>query len=140
MTLWHENLHRIIARIDALMPSDEPSNGLIMNYDELRAFQANVRRVIDLLVAAEGGRFSSQGDTLRLRLAGVQSTCTQGPSGLLRNWQTAARRKLEEAADEAAKLRKRIDRLSDSDYRVASAELRAIESEKRMSKPPSVTD
>lgn len=93
MTLWHENLQRIIAKIDAQMPKDKPTTG--DTYEDLRAYQSEVRRVIEQLVEAEGGRFSQQGDTLRLRLAGVQSTCTHGHAGLLRNWQTAARRNLD---------------------------------------------
>lgn len=96
MTLWHENLQRIIAKIDALMPADRPSNGANMaDYEAMLLYQSEVRRVIEQLVEAEGGRFSQQGGTLRLRLAGVQSTCTSGPSGLLLNWQSAARRNLD---------------------------------------------
>ncbi|MBN9232745.1 MULTISPECIES: hypothetical protein [Phyllobacteriaceae] len=96
MTLWHENLHRIIARIDALMPK---TGGLRMEYEELRAYYVDVLKLVEQLVAEEGGRFSWDGDTSRLRLAGIEATYTQEPQGLLRNWQAAARRRLAASDD-----------------------------------------
>ena len=42
------------------------------------------------LVAEEGGRLSHSNGATVIRLAGVQASCTHGPSGLLNNWRRAA--------------------------------------------------
>lgn len=97
MTLWQQNLSRLIARINELMPSEQPANGMYMEYEEFQAHQRKLDAVVKQLVDEEGGRHSRSNGAEVLRLAGLQSSCTTGPHGLLRNWQNAARRKIASA-------------------------------------------
>lgn len=96
MTLWQENLSRLIARIDELMPSEQPAQGHIA-YEEFQAHQRKLDAVVAQLVDEEGGRHSRSNGAEVLRLAGLQTSCTSGPGELLRNWQNAARRKIASA-------------------------------------------
>lgn len=54
-------------------------------------------KIIDDLVKIEGARRGgSTGSAESFKLAGVRTTCTWGPYGLLSNWCTRARRELAE--------------------------------------------
>lgn len=99
MTLWQENLQRLIARIDTEMPAEKPSDGIVLSYEEFRAHQRELDAFILRLVDEEGGRHSNSNGAEVLLLAGVRTSCTTGPAGLLRNWQNAARRKIEARAE-----------------------------------------
>lgn len=64
-----------------------------------RREQAAYRGIVQHLVDHHGGRFTERPpDGNALKLAGIRTTCTSGPAGLLRNWQNAARRRLGEAS------------------------------------------
>ncbi len=103
MTLWQQNLSRLIARINELMPSEQPANGMFLEYEEFRAHQRKLDAVVKQLVDEEGGRHSRSNGAEVLRLAGLQTSCTTGPAGLLRNWQSAALRKIASARGDAAR-------------------------------------
>lgn len=47
------------------------------------------------LALREGGRFDDNWTGARIRLGGITSTCTSGTAGVLRNWQVAARKRLQ---------------------------------------------
>lgn len=94
MTQWHENLLRLVRRIDELMPAEQPVNGMYFDYEEFKAHQRKLDAVVAKIVEEEDGRHSRSSGAEILRLCGVQASCTNGPSGLLRNWQNAALRKL----------------------------------------------
>lgn len=66
-------------------------------YEECRAHDNAARRILASLQNEHGASWSASGPGLYLQLAGVQSSCTSGAAGLLRNWRNAAQRRLDEA-------------------------------------------
>jgi hypothetical protein len=88
-------LERLVDLIEArLAPLDEghdpgaPTEVLVRRIDRNRA--AAVKLIGEL-----GAHYRDVGHECRLRLAGVATTCTRGPYAVLRNWQNAARRRIE---------------------------------------------
>lgn len=85
------DLERLIEKIDAgLAALPQPGRSLETRHEYHKA----ARDLIERLSSEEGARIrrAAGGDTLRL--AGVATSCTHGDAGLLRNWLTAARRRL----------------------------------------------
>lgn len=67
-------------------------------YEACKATESAARKILTALNNEHGGTWNAgrgAGDTLTL--AGVRTSSTGGPQGLLRNWLTAARRRIEEA-------------------------------------------
>ncbi len=95
MTLWQENLTRLIRVIDEKLSKVEPVD--TTDCDAFRRRRAQVEAVLGEM-ATEEGAYYRLGSENRFRLAGLATTCTGGAEGLLRNWQNAARRKLGAAA------------------------------------------
>lgn len=60
--------------------------------------EIGARNTLAVLLATENARFKD-GNEASLTLAGIRSSCTAGIHGLLMNWRTAARRKLDEMID-----------------------------------------
>lgn len=61
-----------------------------------RAYHQAMDAIVDRIVKGHGARFNpSAAGASTLRIAGIQSSCTSGNQGLLRNWQAAARRRIE---------------------------------------------
>ncbi|MHA7969001.1 hypothetical protein [Rhizobium sp. CAU 1783] len=61
-----------------------------------RAYHQAMDAIVERIVKGHGARFNpSAHGASTLRIAGIQSSCTSGTSGLLRNWQGAARRRIE---------------------------------------------
>lgn len=60
------------------------------------ARNAETQILIDLR-DTEGATFRDDGLGATLKLAGIRTTCTAGAAGVLRNWQSAASRKIEQA-------------------------------------------
>jgi endonuclease YncB( thermonuclease family) len=57
---------------------------------------AGMARIITTLCDQHGARYNgSAASASTLRIAGIQTSCTSGTPGLLRNWQAAARRRIE---------------------------------------------
>lgn len=94
------NLQNLVDLIEARLaalpdgPSNAGSASAAVAHIDLCASVA--RNLIDELIRTEGGSVKYGNDN-RLRLAGVVTTCTSGPHQLLRNWQTAARRRIAQA-------------------------------------------
>lgn len=88
------NLQRLIARIEAETPAENPPNGMYLEYEAFRAWQRDIDAFAEKLVAEEGGRLGHATGAAVIRLAGVQASCTSGPKGLLDNWRRAAERKI----------------------------------------------
>ncbi len=60
-----------------------------------RASQAAQRQILEDLKVSEGASYRDDGLGCALKLAGIRTTCTAGASGVLTNWQAAARRRLQ---------------------------------------------
>lgn len=81
-------LRTLIDLIDAgLSAPDRP------NEESWRAADRKARAVLDTLARKHDASWGGSTDYY-LKLAGIRTTCTAGTLGLLRNWQTAARRKM----------------------------------------------
>lgn len=98
MSLWHETLARVIALIDQKIAEADAHIG-DLNSRAFDAWSARRREADDMLVnfvtAVCDGRFTRRtGDQHIVRIAGIQSSSTSGPRSALRNWQSAARKKL----------------------------------------------
>ena len=107
MTLWQENLTRLVALIDRLVREADQRCGARPDWFSDRAGYAawDKRHSEELaaikahLTSQEGARFSRRaGYECALKLAGIRSSCTGGEWGVLRNWQAAARRKIVQGA------------------------------------------
>lgn len=107
MTLWQENLTRLVALIDRLVREADERCGARPDWFSDRAGYAawDKRRREELeaikahLTSHEGARFSSRpAYECALKLAGIRSSCTAGEWHVLQNWQAAARRKIEQGA------------------------------------------
>ena len=105
MTLWQENLTRLVALIDRLVREGGPRCGERPDWPAHRARLAAWEKrpgeepeaIKAHLASHEGARFSRRpGYECAVKLAGIRSSCTGGEWGVLRNWQTAARRKIEQ--------------------------------------------
>lgn len=103
MTLWQENLTRLVDLIDRLVREADERCGARPDWFSDRAGYAawDKRRREELeaikghLTSREGARFSSRpAYECALKLAGIRSSCTGGEWGVLQNWQAAARRKI----------------------------------------------
>lgn len=63
--------------------------------DSWAAHESAVGKIIDDLVEREDARFAQSGcGGFSLKLGGVRTSCTSGEHGLLKNWVTAARRRM----------------------------------------------
>lgn len=61
-----------------------------------RAYHQAMDAIVERVVRDHGARFNpSAAGASTIRIAGIQSSCTSGNHGLLRNWQAAARRRIE---------------------------------------------
>lgn len=94
-------LQRLIAFIDVLVagaqaelgPRPDWSAGIDVSMEYSGRKRKAGEQVIRTLIHKEGARVRRQAPYGRwLKLAGVQTSCTGGDWGLLRNWQNAARR------------------------------------------------
>ncbi len=106
-----ENLERLILRIDAMLAGMHAGIGKQPDYFNSEATPGSDRReaywawdkqrkaALDhislTLEAEESARFSKISDSDQVVIAGVRSSCTSGLEGLFRNWQNAARRRIE---------------------------------------------
>lgn len=96
-------LERLIALIDhdlAQVDADRPAHGA-MSHEDWKKHDAGIAAAIARLEKNEGARFKD-GSEAQLKMAGVSTTCTGGRHGLLRNWQNAARRKIDQHAERGA--------------------------------------
>lgn len=91
-----EYLLGLIARIDELMPLEPAAGDGPVDYETFKARQRELDGVVQQLVNTEGARHGHSNGVETLRLAGVLVSCTSGPHGLLRGWQRAAQRKIEQ--------------------------------------------
>lgn len=100
MTLWHENLRRLIALVERLDaeavakagPSPAAGAGDWMEWH--RGLRSAYGAVSAQLADEENARISERGDCTTLLMAGIRSSSTGGFSGALRNWQRAAEKKI----------------------------------------------
>lgn len=94
-----DHVRRMIDLVDAGMAVLSTMPTLADLYENCRAQDKAARAILDTLQNEHGATFSACGDGYRLQLAGIQSSCTGGPGGLLRNWRNAAKgRLIKEAA------------------------------------------
>ena len=98
MTLWMENLQRLIALVEEKLAQAKAEEGEF-DHKDYSAWSARHRAAMDKLVAffgeEENGRFTQQGaHGHTVQMAGIKSTSTGGWYGALQNWKTAAKKKL----------------------------------------------
>lgn len=96
-----DELQRLIALIDEKVKGwpKVPDWTAEIPFEERSAQWATYRafgdRLLQELVKTEGAKTGSASfDGHALAMAGVRTSCTSGTEGLLRNWQTAARRRI----------------------------------------------
>lgn len=95
------NLERLIAKIDGII-AGLPERDRTYDHAQWRAWRAAVDEGFERLLREEGGRTRPYtGDTVHLRLVGVSTSCTSGRYGAMRNWQAAARRRIEKLREKA---------------------------------------
>ncbi|WP_440411099.1 hypothetical protein [Neorhizobium petrolearium] len=95
-----ENLERLIGVVDAVMAALPEYD--YRDYETSRAYHRAAEAAIAKLAEKESGRVKLQGDAASLRLGGLRSTATGGAVGLMRNWQNAARTRIEQIKAGAA--------------------------------------
>ncbi|WP_206523446.1 hypothetical protein, partial [Mesorhizobium sp. M5C.F.Ca.IN.020.29.1.1] len=66
--------------------------------EECRALERAAAAILATLQNEHGATWNAGGDGYTLKLAGIQSSCTGGAGGLLRNWRNAAQRRLDTEA------------------------------------------
>lgn len=82
-------------------PVTSPHRALISLIEHRVQQKHDPETIIDDLVTVEGAKTGNAGDARYLKLAGIRTTCTWGPYGLLSNWCGAARNKLRKEAGHA---------------------------------------
>ena len=96
MSLWIENVTRLVALVDEKLAADvTASRPDAASYEACRQRAAYGKAIIDDLAENEGARFSDR-MAPTLTMSGIKSSCTAGHLALLRNWQAAARRRIEQ--------------------------------------------
>lgn len=98
-----DELKRLIALIDERLADSaatRPGTGASTDdcYAHVKAAAAVAQSLIDDLATNHKAHFRRAGDAYRLAMAGVASECTSSLTQLLRNWQNAARRRIEGVA------------------------------------------
>ena len=92
------DLPRLVAlvesKLDALPDTSAPAT-LDQAVEQRRA----AHLVLKMLRDDEGASLSQPGDTIVIRLGGITASSTMGASQVLRNWLTAARKRLASAAE-----------------------------------------
>ncbi|KQZ87223.1 hypothetical protein ASD64_07230 [Mesorhizobium sp. Root157] len=103
MTLWINNLKRLVALVDEQMAHVSEASGssdtkTIKDYAAWRKrHDAAMRALMAFFMNQEDASFTSRGSDCSVKMASIRSTCTSGFDGALRNWQTAARKKIDAA-------------------------------------------
>lgn len=100
-----ENLQRLIDLIDskvAELPAFPSLDQSADRWEAMKRRSAAVDVIMGELATAEGAKIRTDGswEGAMLKLAGIRCTCTQGSEGVLRNWQAAARKKIDLARTE----------------------------------------
>ena len=90
-----KNLQRLIVRIDELIPEEQAENGLYMTYEEFKAHQRKLDAAVHRLVEEEAAKRGQSSGADTLTMAGIRTSSTGASIGLLRNWQNAARRRIQ---------------------------------------------
>lgn len=85
-----ELIARVQGSLDAAVEHIGPRDAADY-WDRRRPGLAALSRTLETWVQA---RITQQGDACRISIGGVTSTCTSGLEGGVRNWLTAARRKV----------------------------------------------
>lgn len=93
------NLSIAIARTEALLAEADAKAGTYA--DDPSGYHARLRfeldRIGNLLANEFGARINDRWDGAAIRMAGIRSSSTMGLGDALRNWLTAARKRLETA-------------------------------------------
>lgn len=90
-----QELLRLIDLIDTRLAAVPQADW--RNDGSWRAARQAETQILTDLRDAEGAIFRDDGLGATLKLSGIRTTCTAGAAGVLRNWQTAARRQIEKA-------------------------------------------
>lgn len=97
MSVRTEKLLEIIKRIEGHEVDKDARFGAYdwkWGSERQLAYRKYTRDFVSGLLEEYGGSASDMTAPLRLRIAGVTTTCTSSLEGALRNWITAAKRKL----------------------------------------------
>lgn len=86
-------LRRLVEFMDRVETTSSGQTG----YERAKLTTAKALATIEDVVASDGARYRQSGAGYSLRLAGVNTSCTSGPAGLLRNWRNAAERRISQA-------------------------------------------
>jgi len=95
-----QNLERLIGVIDSKLAAI-PDAGYT-DHDAWRRRQRALDDALRAVVDDEKGTANTQADAATLKLAGIRTSATGGSLALLRNWQNAARRRINQIAAGAA--------------------------------------
>ncbi|MFN7124651.1 MAG: hypothetical protein ACK4M8_02130 [Allorhizobium sp.] len=103
------DLERLITWIDGAIatapawPQWDNGDSFETRQAEQDAHRIGMGRIVATLCDQHLARYNgSSSGTSTLRIAGIQASCTSGVTGLLRNWQAAARRRIEKLKGAAA--------------------------------------
>lgn len=95
------NLERLIGRIDAMIAA-LPVRGDHYDYDQWQRYRDAAQDTFQRLLAEENGRTRPNDvSVIHLKLAGIATSSTSGPTHAMRNWQTAARRRIAKLMEQA---------------------------------------
>lgn len=101
MTLWIDNLTRLVALVDQKLSEVKEAAGTydtksFKDYSHWRArHDGAMRRVMAFFTSQENASFTSRGSDSTVKMAGIRSTCTSGWDGALHNWKAAAQKKID---------------------------------------------
>lgn len=98
LALIIQHIETRLAEVKQAYAAEEAATGYL-SYERFREREAAYRRIVSDLQETHGAKVST-GEPMRLVLAGIRTSCTSGPHGLLTHWLDRARRAI--AAGEAA--------------------------------------
>lgn len=100
MTLWQENLERLVQLVSELLHAAREEIGPYdpADYDNWRARSRDAdQRVQECLERDADARFTVKGDAHMVRMASIRATSTTGWHGALGNWLNQATTRLADA-------------------------------------------
>lgn len=95
------NLQRLVGLVDEKLKAANAEVGAYAPNDRSwhQRHAAAMRQIADELIAGEGAKFADHPvHDHRMQMAGIRTSCSSGLSGLLANWQAAARKRIAKEA------------------------------------------
>lgn len=82
-----------LSEVEQAFATEEAAAGYL-SYERFRQREAAYREIVHSLTETHSARVR-EGEPASLALAGIRTSCTQGPRGLLSNWLGRARKQVE---------------------------------------------